>query len=233
MARPTWDGDLLRRGRAPPTTPQEQLDQCRGKPILVFTHGSFVPSQFSARLQTVLFEPTRLSGACIVRPEPRLDERGYFTRTFCEEEFAKHNLPTRFPQCNISRNTLAGTLRGMHFERPFSSESKFVRCISGAIHDVIIDLRQGSPTRFEWIGADLTRENGVGLFVPPGFAHGFITLTDETDVFYHMGDFYRPGSASGLKYNDSYFGIEWPRQPAIISERDGAYPDFDPEVFDD
>jgi len=180
---------------------------------------------------TVLIEPTRLPGAHIIRPDLRVDDRGYFTRSYCELEFAEYGLPIHFPQCNISRNYLAGTLRGMHFETPPSNESKLVRCISGAICDVIIDLRPGSSTRFEWLSVELTRDNGIALFVPSGFAHGFITLADDTDVFYHMGDFYHSALARGLRYNDPAFGIKWPREPVVISERDRSYPDFDVAGF--
>lgn len=121
----------------------------------------------------------------------------------------------------------------MHFETPPSGECKLVRCVSGAIYDVIIDLRRDSPTRHEWIGLHLSRENGMAIFVPAGFAHGFITLADETDVYYHMGEFYRSDSASGLRYDDPLFDIRWPRDPAVISERDRTYPDFEPECFKD
>jgi dTDP-4-dehydrorhamnose 3,5-epimerase len=180
----------------------------------------------------MLFQETPLAGAFSIDLERHSDSRGFFARTFCEREFAEHGLPTRFPQCNLSRNDRAATLRGMHYEAPPSSESKLVRCVSGAIYDVIIDLRPGSPTRFAWFGAELTAENGRALFVPAGFAHGFLTLSDHSDVFYHMGDFFRPDGARGLRWNDPYFAIAWPIAPVVISERDAAYADFDPGALD-
>jgi len=174
----------------------------------------------------VRFAETRLPGAYVIELEPNVDERGFFARTFCEREFAEHGLPTRFPQCNLSRNRRRGTLRGMHFETPPTSESKLVRCSTGAVYDVIVDLRPDSPARFRWLGIELTAESGRALFVPAGFAHGFLTLTDDTDVFYHMGDSYRPGSARGFRWNDPRFDITWPSAPGTISERDAHYPDF-------
>jgi len=158
----------------------------------------------------------------------RLDERGFFARTFCERELEQHGLPTRFPQCNLSRNRRRGTLRGMHYEATPSAESKLVRCVTGAIFDVIVDLRPGSATRFAWIGVELSGETGRALFVPAGFAHGFLTLSDDSDVFYHMGDFYRPEAARGFRWNDPLFAIQWPAPPNSIAERDASYPDYEP-----
>jgi dTDP-4-dehydrorhamnose 3,5-epimerase len=175
----------------------------------------------------MLFTQSRLLGAYLIDLEPHADERGFFARTFCEREFAAHDLPTRFPQCNLSRNTQLGTLRGMHYEVPPSSESKLVRCATGAIHDVIVDLRRESPTYLKWTSVLLSAENGRALFVPAGFAHGFLTLAADTDVFYHMGDFFRSGGARGFRWNDPEFKIAWPAQPGAISERDANYPDFD------
>jgi dTDP-4-dehydrorhamnose 3,5-epimerase len=172
------------------------------------------------------FSELKLSGVFLIELTPHVDERGFFARTFCEQELAAHGLPTRFPQCNLSRNTQAKTLRGLHFEAPPSQESKLVRCSSGAIWDVVVDLRPGSPTRLQWVAAELTAEAGQALFIPPGFAHGFITLVDSTDVFYHMGDFFKAGSARGARWNDPLFCITWPFAPSVISERDATYPDF-------
>jgi dTDP-4-dehydrorhamnose 3,5-epimerase len=180
----------------------------------------------------MIFEETKLSGAFIVDLDPRVDERGLFARTFCEREFAEHGLPTHFPQCNLSRNVKQGTLRGMHYNAAPHRESKLVRCTAGAIHDVIVDLRAGSPTRLQWIGVDLTAREGRALFVPEGFAHGFITLTPDADVFYHMGGFYVGNAARGFRFDDPAFAIEWPSAPSTIAERDATYPDFDPETFD-
>jgi dTDP-4-dehydrorhamnose 3,5-epimerase len=174
------------------------------------------------------FTETKLAGAFVIELEPRLDERGFFARTFCEREFAEHGLPTRFPQCNLSRNRSRGTLRGMHYEAPPSAESKLVRCLTGAIFDVIVDLRPGSATRFAWTGVELSGETGRALFVPAGFAHGFLTLKDDSDVFYHMGDSYRPDAARGFRWDDPLFAIEWPAAPSSIAERDANYPDYEP-----
>jgi len=172
------------------------------------------------------FQETKLSGAWSVELEVSRDERGFFARTFCETEFEAHGLPARFPQCNLSRNDKAGTLRGMHYNAAPYGEAKLVRCVRGAVHDVIIDLRRDSPTRGQWFGLDLTAESGNALFVPPGFAHGFITLADATDVFYHMGATYQAGAARGFRYDDALFDVPWPRRPSVISERDATYPDF-------
>jgi dTDP-4-dehydrorhamnose 3,5-epimerase len=181
---------------------------------------------------TVFFEQTTLKGAFVVEIEPRPDERGFFARTFCEREFAEHGLPARFPQCNLSRNTRGGTLRGMHYQAAPLREAKLVRCVSGAIWDVIVDLRPQSPTRFGSVGVELSADNARALFVPEGFAHGFLTLQDNSDVFYQMSEFYRPDGARGLRWNDPFFDLRWPSAPRVISERDASYPDFDPGHFD-
>ncbi len=180
----------------------------------------------------MLFKPTPLGSAVVVELERRADERGFFARTFCEKEFAAHGLPTRFPQCNLSRNTRRGTLRGMHFNTAAHREAKLVRCAAGAIYDVIVDLRAGSPTRFESFGVELSEENGAALFVPEGFAHGFVTLAENTDVFYHMGEFFHPDAARGFRWNDPAFSLHWPAVPAVISDRDATYPDFNRDDFD-
>jgi dTDP-4-dehydrorhamnose 3,5-epimerase len=180
----------------------------------------------------VLFRTTPLTSAFVIDLERRADERGFFARTLCEKEFAEHGLPTRFPQCNVSHNVRAGTLRGMHFNTAAHREAKLVRCMRGAIYDVIVDMREGSPTRFASFGVELSAENASALFVPAGFAHGFVTLADETDVFYHMGEFFHAEAARGFRWNDPAFAIRWPRPPVVISERDATYPDFKPEEFD-
>ena len=175
------------------------------------------------------FEPTALSGAWLIDLDRNVDARGAFARTFCEKEFSEHGLPVRFPQCNLSTNTLTSTLRGMHYNAAPHGESKIVRCVRGAVHDVIVDIRRASPTRLQWLGVDLTADNGRALFVPAGFAHGFVTLADETDVYYHMGDFYRPEAARGFRWDDPSIAIQWPIEPMIISAADAAYPDLDPD----
>jgi dTDP-4-dehydrorhamnose 3,5-epimerase len=177
------------------------------------------------------FKETELRGAYIIELEPHLDERGFFARTFCEREFAEHGLPTRFPQSNLSRNKRRGTLRGMHYDALPSEESKLVRCVSGAIFDAIIDLRPDSPTRFRSTAAELTAESGRALFVPAGFAHGFLTLAEDSDVSYQMGSSFRPGTARGFRWNDAFFSIDWPANPATMSERDATYPDFNPNTL--
>jgi dTDP-4-dehydrorhamnose 3,5-epimerase len=180
----------------------------------------------------MIFKHTKLAGARVIEIEARNDERGYFARTFCEREFAENGLPARFPQCNLSFSPRAGTLRGMHYQAAPLREAKLVRCARGAVYDVVVDLRVDSPTRHEWFGIELTEENATALFVPEGFAHGFITLAPASEVFYHMSDFHRPEGARGVRWNDPRFDIRWPMTPSVISERDATYPDFDPARFD-
>ena len=180
----------------------------------------------------MLFLPTKLDGAVLVKLEPRTDDRGFFARTFCEREFSAHGLPTRFPQCNLSRNDRAQTLRGMHFNIAPHREAKLVRAVSGSIYDVIVDLRPTSPTHLSWEGFELSAERGDALFVPEGFAHGFVTLADHTDVFYHMSAFYAPDGARGLRWNDPRIGIHWPLTPRVIAPRDAEYPDYDPAAYE-
>lgn len=162
----------------------------------------------------------------MVRLERHADERGSFARAYCEREFAEHGIPTRFPQCNLSSNRARFTLRGMHYNAAPFGEAKLVRCVRGAVYDVIVDLRNGSPTQLDWFGIDLTADGGEALFVPSGFAHGFVTLCDETDVFYHMGGFFQPDAARGFRWDDPAIGIDWPVVPAVVSERDATYPDL-------
>ncbi len=178
------------------------------------------------------FSETELPGAFFVELEPQADERGFFARAFCEDEFAARGLPSRFPQWNLSRNARAGTLRGMHFNAAPHREAKLVRCTSGAIWDAIIDLRPSSPRRFRWMGVELSADGGNALFIPKGFAHGFVTLRDNTDVFYQMDAAYVPGAARGLRWSDLRIGIRWPVTPTVMSERDRTWPDFDEASFD-
>ena len=175
------------------------------------------------------FTESELAGAYLIALERHADERGFFARTFCEREFAAHGLPVHFPQCNLSRNRKRGTLRGMHYAASPSAESKIVRCVAGAIHDVIVDLRADSSTYLKSTSVELSAENGLALFVPAGMAHGFITLSDDTDVFYHMGDFFLADAARGFRWNDPQFDLEWPLTPTVMSARDADYPDFKPE----
>jgi dTDP-4-dehydrorhamnose 3,5-epimerase len=173
------------------------------------------------------FTPTTLADAVTVELERREDERGFFARTFCAEEFARAGLATSFPQANHSRNRAKGTLRGMHFQRPPAGEAKLVRVVRGAIHDVIVDIRRESPTFGQWQGFDLDAEEGRMLYVPAGFAHGFQTLADETDVTYMVSHPYAPGAEGGLRWDDPLLGIRWPLPVASISEKDAAWPHLD------
>jgi dTDP-4-dehydrorhamnose 3,5-epimerase len=182
----------------------------------------------SSGARAVIFKETDLRGAYLIELEERADERGSFARVFCEREFEAHGLPTRFPQSNLSRNRKAGTLRGMHYNLLPFAEAKLVRVQTGAVHDVIVDLRPGSATYLHSIGVELSAATGRALFVPGGFAHGFITLLDDTDVHYQMGEFYRADAARGFRWNDPAFSLSWPRPVAVIAERDANYPDFDP-----
>lgn len=175
---------------------------------------------------------TELAGAYRVELERHEDERGFFARAFCEREFAARGLATRYPQCNISYNRRAHTLRGMHYQAAPRREAKLVRCLAGAIHDVIVDLRTDSATHMRWIGVELDARGRTALYVPPGFAHGFLTLAEDSEVFYQMGEFHDPGAERGFRWNDPAFGVGWPFEPEVISERDRSYPDFDPSRFD-
>ena len=168
----------------------------------------------------MIFTETKLKGAFIIDIEPREDERGFFARSWCEDEFKKHGLNPRLVQCNISFNKKRGTLRGMHYQIAPFAEAKVVRCTMGAIYDVIIDLRNDSPTFKKWFSVELSAENRRGLYVPEDFAHGFQTLVDNTEVFYQMSEFYHSECSRGLRWNDVAFEIEWPISDVVISEND-------------
>lgn len=174
------------------------------------------------------FLPIELVGAYVVELEPFQDERGYFARTWCRREFAEHGLVSDLVQCSISYNRLRGTLRGMHYQRAPHEETKIVRCSRGAVYDVIIDLRPQSPTFKQWAGFELTATNHRMLYIPPGFAHGFQTLVDDSDVSYMMSNWHEPSSAAGVRWDDAAFGILWPQPVSVISDRDHNYPDFLP-----
>jgi dTDP-4-dehydrorhamnose 3,5-epimerase len=176
----------------------------------------------------MIFTPTKLPGAYVIGLDRREDPRGFFARTWCEEEFREHGLETRIVQCNMSFNEKAGTLRGMHYQAPPYAEVKLVRCIRGAIVDVIIDLRIESETYKQWIAVELTADNGDQLYVPEGFAHGFQTLVPDTDVAYVVSEAYAPGMERGLRWDDPEFAIEWPEAAErTISDKDAAWADFD------
>ena len=172
----------------------------------------------------MIFTETKLKGAFIIDIEPIEDERGLFARSWCREEFEAHGLNPELAQCNISFNKKRGTLRGMHYQKPPHEEAKLVRCTLGAIFDVIIDLRPDSSTYKQWVGEKLTAQNRRMLYIPEGFAHGFLTLEDATEVFYQMSTPYVPDSASGIRWDDPAINITWPiEKDLMISEKDGAY----------
>jgi dTDP-4-dehydrorhamnose 3,5-epimerase len=169
--------------------------------------------------------PLPLSGAYLIELEPRFDDRGFFARTWCAEEFQRLGLNSHLAQCSISWNQWRGTLRGLHYQAEPNAEAKLVRCCSGAIYDVIVDLRRPSPTYGKWSVAELTADNRKMLYVPEGFAHGFQTLVDRTEVSYHISVSYHPEFARGVRWNDPTFGIEWPISQPILSSRDRAFAD--------
>lgn len=176
------------------------------------------------------FIKTKLEGAYIIEIEKITDERGFLARSWCEKEFAKHGLNSKLLQCNISFNQKKGTLRGMHYQAKPYEETKLVRCTQGAIYDVIIDIRHDSPTFQQWLGIELTSENRQMLYIPEGFAHGFQTLVDNTEVFYQMSEFYSAESARGIRWDDPQIAIEWLiTDNLIISEKDQSYEMFDPK----
>ena len=172
------------------------------------------------------FIPIHLAGAYLIEPELIADERGFFARTYCRDEFAELGLNPNLVQCNISYNKARGTLRGMHYQKAPYAEAKLVRCTQGGIYDVIIDLRNDSRTFTQWFGVELTAENRKALYVPEGFAHGFITLKDGTEVLYQMSEFFHAECAAGARWDDPVFSIQWPLDVKVISERDQNYPDF-------
>jgi dTDP-4-dehydrorhamnose 3,5-epimerase len=177
----------------------------------------------------MLFRETPLKDAWLIDLSPRGDDRGFFARLFCENEFRTAGLEANFVQINTSFTAKAGTLRGMHYQLPPSAEVKLVRCVRGIMWDCIIDLRPPSPTFGEWFGATLSAENRTMMYVPRGFAHGFITLSDHVEVFYLVNAFYTPELERGLRWDDPCFGIEWPRQPVEMSPKDSSWRPFEAE----
>lgn len=174
----------------------------------------------------LIFAEIELNGAFLIEPERIEDKRGFFARSWCKREFDQHGLKTEFVQCNISFNRKRGTLRGMHYQSAPYEETRLVRCTKGAIYDVIIDLRPDSQTFLEWFSIELTEDNRKMLYIPEGFAHGFLTLKDNTEVFYQMSKFYAPGHAKGVRWNDPAFNIMWPIDVKVISQKDKKIPDF-------
>jgi dTDP-4-dehydrorhamnose 3,5-epimerase len=175
----------------------------------------------------VRFVPTALPGAFVIEVEPHGDERGLFARTFCAREFAEHGLAADFVQCSTSYNRRAGTIRGMHWQAPPHAEAKLVRCTAGAIFDVIVDLRPGSPARGRWQAVELSAGTRRMLYVPEGFAHGFQALRDGSEVAYQMSAAHEPAAARGFRFDDPRLGIPWPLPASVVSKRDRELPLLD------
>ncbi|MDQ3639911.1 MAG: dTDP-4-dehydrorhamnose 3,5-epimerase [Actinomycetota bacterium] len=174
----------------------------------------------------MIFVESPMAGAFIVEAEPVVDERGWFARTYCAEEFDRRGLNSRVQQTNASFNARKGTLRGMHYQVAPHGECKLVRCTRGAIYDVIVDLRPDSASYLSWFGTELSADTARALYVPEDLAHGFLTLTDTSEVFYQMSSAYMPEAARGVRWDDPAFGIAWPGKVVVISERDRRYPDY-------
>ncbi|MGC2857246.1 dTDP-4-dehydrorhamnose 3,5-epimerase [Novispirillum sp. DQ9] len=172
----------------------------------------------------MIVTPTPLAGAFVLDIEPLADDRGFFARTFCAAELAAHGMNVAVAQCSVSVNTRKGTLRGMHFQAAPHEEDKLVRCTAGAIFDVLVDARAGSATFGQWFGAELSAANRRALYIPKGFAHGFLTLADATEVLYQISVPFAPGFGRGFRWDDPEVGIRWPSAPAVISDRDATYP---------
>jgi dTDP-4-dehydrorhamnose 3,5-epimerase len=168
----------------------------------------------------------KLSGVCLIEPEPYCDERGLLRRHFCQREFADHGIMTDVKQCNVSENKKRHTLRGFHYQMPPYGENKILSCMKGAIYDVVVDMREDSESYLQWESFELTEENRLSLYVPIGCANAYLTLKDDTWIFYYHSEFYAPGAEAAIRYNDPGFGFEWPTDPEVISDKDLAHPDF-------
>ena len=177
----------------------------------------------------MVFEATNIEGAFLIRLEPHQGPRGTFARTFCRREFEAQGLNPHVEQCNVSTNTTRGTLRGMHLQYPPAAEAKLIRCTRGAIYDVLVDVRPDSPTHLEWLGVRLEGGGTTSLYAPEGLAHGFVTLKDDTEIFYQMSTAYVPSLAGGYRWNDPAFGIQWPIEPRTVAERDEMWADYRPD----
>jgi dTDP-4-dehydrorhamnose 3,5-epimerase len=175
----------------------------------------------------MIFTELPLRGAYLVDVERSTDERGFFGRSYCADEFAAIGLAHEFKQCSISYNERKGTLRGLHYQGAPHEEHKLVRCTAGAVFDVIVDIRAASPTCRHWYAAELTADNRRSLFIPPGFAHGFVSLTDHAEVYYMISVAHLPQFGRGFRWDDPAFAIEWPVRPTVVSARDAAYPLID------
>ncbi len=172
----------------------------------------------------MIFHRTGLDGAYLIEPERLSDERGFFARTWCAEEFARHGLDPAMSQCSMSFNLDRGTLRGLHYQAPPYAEAKLVRCTRGRVFDAIVDLRPASPTRNRWFAAELSADNGLTMYAPKGFAHGFQTLEDDSELFYQISAPYRPEAIRGLRWDDPTIAVPWPLPDPTISERDRTLP---------
>lgn len=171
----------------------------------------------------LIFAEQRLAGCFVIEPEFARDERGFFARTYSRTEFDQRAIAFAIAQVSVSHNARRGTLRGMHLQLPPHEEAKLVRCVSGRVHDVVVDLRAGSPTQLEWLGVELTAERRNALYVPTGMAHGFVTLEDACELEYLLSSEYVAEAAVGIRWNDPAIGIEWPLEPNIISARDRRF----------
>ncbi|MCF6157490.1 MAG: dTDP-4-dehydrorhamnose 3,5-epimerase [wastewater metagenome] len=175
----------------------------------------------------MVFSETVLKGAYVISLEKREDSRGFFARSFCTHEFENYGLDHRIVQINNTLNVYRGTLRGIHYQLPPKAETKIVRCIKGSLYDVILDLRPHSETFGKWCGIELTDQNRKMVYVPKGFGHAFLTLEDNTEIMYFITEFYAPHLERGIRWNDPKFNVEWPFMPAVVSDRDKNFPDFD------
>lgn len=176
----------------------------------------------------MIVEPTALPGVFVITPELLTDQRGAFARTYSAEEFRANGLDPQVAQCNISFNPTRGTLRGMHYQVEPYGEVKLIRCTRGSIYDVVVDLRPESPTYCRWVGAELTADNRRSLYTPRGVAHGFLTLAEQSEVFYQISVPYQPAASAGVRWDDPAFRITWPFAPRLVAERDATYPTYRP-----
>ena len=175
----------------------------------------------------MIFTETKLSGAYVISLEPKGDSRGWFARTYCRDEFSRIGHDKDWMQINHSHTTNKGTVRGMHFQHPPFSEIKLIRCVTGAVYDVIVDIRKNSPTFLQWIGVELSAANHQMIYIPEGFAHGFQSMTDHAELIYHHSTMYSPGHEGGLSYKDPVLQIDWPLAMTVISDRDASHPFID------
>jgi dTDP-4-dehydrorhamnose 3,5-epimerase len=175
------------------------------------------------------FFPQSIPGVFIIESEPFVDERGMFRRNFCQKEFKDHGIVAEVSQCNVSENKFAYTLRGIHYQVPPYGEGKTLSCFRGAIYDIVVDLRPNSKTYLKWIFAELNEENRKSIHVPPGCANAFLTLKDNSLIFYYCSTSYNANAERGIRYNDPLFDFKWPAEPKIISVKDKSHPDFKPE----